>query len=55
MNPNTPRIRHDRPRPAPWRWPPRSPPPPRPRTITYEGDTLVYTAAPGEANRTGPW
>ena len=24
-------------------------------TITYEGDTLVYTAAPGEANRTGPW
>ncbi len=24
-------------------------------TITYEGDTLVYTAAPGETNRTGPW
>jgi Ca2+-binding RTX toxin-like protein len=24
-------------------------------TITYEGDTLVYTAAPGEANSTGPW
>jgi Ca2+-binding RTX toxin-like protein len=24
-------------------------------TITYEGDTLVYTAAAGEANATGPW
>jgi Ca2+-binding RTX toxin-like protein len=24
-------------------------------TITYEGDTLVYTAAPGETNATGPW
>ena len=24
-------------------------------TITYEGDTLVYTAAPGEKNPTGPW
>ena len=24
-------------------------------TITWEGDTLRYTAAPGEANQTGPW
>lgn len=24
-------------------------------TIAYEGDTLVYTAAPGEKNATGPW
>jgi hypothetical protein len=24
-------------------------------TITYEGETLVYTAAPGETNATGPW
>jgi Ca2+-binding RTX toxin-like protein len=24
-------------------------------TITYEGDTLVYTAAAGETNATGPW
>jgi Ca2+-binding RTX toxin-like protein len=24
-------------------------------TITYEGDTLIYTAAPGEKNATGPW
>jgi len=24
-------------------------------TITYEGDTLVYTAAPGEKNAVGPW
>jgi Ca2+-binding RTX toxin-like protein len=24
-------------------------------TITYEGSTLVYTAAPGEKNSTGPW
>jgi Ca2+-binding RTX toxin-like protein len=23
-------------------------------TITYEGDTLVYRAAPGERNSTGP-
>jgi Ca2+-binding RTX toxin-like protein len=24
-------------------------------TITWKGDTLYYTAAPGEANQTGPW
>ena len=24
-------------------------------TITWTGDTLTYTAADGEANRTGPW